>query len=100
MRIIKTWQEAHQRGLAGPGWTDNGHDLARRHDETDVLERIDPTRIAESNAIEDNVSSRAIDRHGIRCILDLGHRVHQFVRHIGAYDLVLKRADRVADGFE
>jgi hypothetical protein len=41
LRHIETRKAIEERGLAGPIWADDAHDLAKRNIETDTVERND-----------------------------------------------------------
>src|SRR5205807_3069812 len=73
--IIKTWQQAHQRGLACTRGTHQGNDLAGLDVKLDVAQRVHATGIAELDSLVGDAAMSPPDGNRLRAILDVGNEV-------------------------
>src|SRR5207245_611114 len=69
-RVVKSRQQADERGLACPRGTDNRHHLAGLHLEVDILQRVSPARICEADVLEPDVARGPPNGEGAGGVLD------------------------------
>ena len=100
LRIVEARDEVHQRRLARTGRSDDGDHLTRLHVERDAGQRVGAAGIFEMHALEPDRAGCTPEGLGLRRLLHHRLGVENVEGHPQADQVVLERADHVADGLQ